>query len=148
VRQFLLSGVPVGVTMRKASPQWVAERILLEGSRRSRRSRVTVRLGRPEKVADLEWRSVVEILRGKTRKTLFVHGIDPFQSLILAIEVIGYELDKGRRQISWEGGEPGETGFPVHIPDLFGRRFSLKLQRMIELEKERLLLTGRQRRRR
>ena len=128
--------------MPKASPQWIVERILLEGSQRKR---VTVRLGQPEKISDLEWRSVVEIVRGKRRETEFVYGIDAFQSLTIAIEFIGYELDKGGRQITWEGGGPGDTGFPMYFPDVFGRQFSLKLRRIIGVEKQRFLLTGRRR---
>lgn len=128
--------------MPKASPQWIAERILLEGSQRKR---VTVRLGQPEKISDLEWRSVVEIVRGKRRETEFVYGIDAFQSLTIAIEFIGYELDKGGRHITWEGGGPGDTGFPMYFPDVFGRQFSLKLRRIIGVEKQRFLLTGRRR---
>jgi len=105
-----------------------------------------VRLGRPEKISDLEWRSVVEILRGKKKETQFIYGMDAFQSLIIALEFIGYELDKGGRQITWEGGGPGDTGFPMYFPDVFGRQFSLKLRKIIEVEKQRFLLTGRHRR--
>ena len=126
--------------VRTSSPQWIATRVL---QRDSPKGRVLVRIGHPQKVAHLEWRVEVEIRRGRTTKKLLVHGLDSFQAIIASIQAIGYELDKDRPQIMWEGGEPGEHGFPLYLPEELGRDFSLNLRKKLEVQSGQRLSAGR-----
>lgn len=84
-----------------------------------------------------EWSCYFEIVRGKTSKGMDVLGEDPFQSLILALKAIRYELDGLQKTITWDAGEAGDTGFPLFVPSFHGREFARHLEAMIESETER-----------
>ena len=116
--------------------EWIAERTLREGTGRKR---VTVRLAKPYEAVASEWVSHVEMQRGRTRTTLDVRGADAFQPLILALQAIRYELDKLEQPITWEGGEPGEAGFPLYITDLFGQELTRRLETIVAAETERFV---------
>lgn len=113
---------------------WQAERVLVDSMGRRR---IVVRLGKPEMVAELEWRTPVELVRGRSRKTTGVSGHDAFQSLILALQFIRQALDEEEGPLTCDGGEPGDTGFPMFVPQFFGRTFAQKLERTIEAETRR-----------
>lgn len=100
---------------------------------------MTVRLAKPYEAAASEWVSHVEVRRGRIRTALDVRGSDAFQSLILALKAIRYEIDKLQQPITWEGGEPGDAGFPLYVTDLFGLELTRRLETMVAAETERFV---------
>lgn len=114
--------------------EWIAERILKEG--KSRR-RLIVRLEKPRMISAQEWSCYFEIVRGRTSKGMDVLGEDSFQSLMLALKAIRYELDRLEKTLTWDAGEAGDTGFPLFVPSFFGRDFARHLESIIESETER-----------
>jgi hypothetical protein len=114
----------------------IAERVLQVGSHR--RERMIVRLGKPQYVAEGEWKCPVEIIKGENTASLDVHGLDAFQSLIIALDAIRDELKYGGRPVTWQGGRNGDPGFPLQVPQMLGQGFSVKLEKMIEAEMKRL----------
>lgn len=122
--------------MKTRSREWVAERSLREGAGRGR---LVVRLAKAYEVAETEWVCHIEIRRGRRRIEVDVRGYDSFQAMILALRVIRKELDKLGSSIEWEGGESGDTGFPLYVTDLFGLELTRRLEAIVESETERFL---------
>ena len=67
-----------------AQKEWIAVRELIgeDGT-----ANVVVEPGAPEKVADQEWRCIT-IVDGPSESVRRVHGIDAFQSLGLALDLL------------------------------------------------------------
>lgn len=94
-------------------------------------STITVTLTMPEPFSAEEWCCVftIDSVRYKA------HGLDAFQSLIMAIEGIRTELSRrSSQQLTWAGGELGEPGFPRFVPQSFGLDFSRKIDQIIDNE--------------
>jgi hypothetical protein len=92
----------------------IASRVLtLDGT-----GRVTVLIGKPKQLADIDWYCPyrkVGIGSGNVKRA---EGVDAVQALVLALSMVGAELytsqeyDAGRLQ--WDGGAvKGDLGFPV-----------------------------------
>lgn len=121
----------LGLGMTKPQRDWIAERTLIEGAGVRR---VIVRLERPRQISKQEWICSVEIVRGKAKWALDVHGADSVQSLALAMKAARIRLDSLKSTFTWEFAEAGDTGFPIYLPDGFGRDFEQRLEAMIEAE--------------
>jgi len=78
----------------------------------------------------------------------YAHGLDAFQALSLAIEGIYSALQASNRQLTWEGGELGETGFQRFVPQAFGLEFSRQINNMIDEKIQQFADKARERRKR
>lgn len=95
---------------------------------------VLIRIGKPRKVSAAEWECAYEVTNMGMRQVMYGRGIDGFQSLIQAIEGVRVFLEKNGKELSWEGGEKGETGVPRYVPGIFGKRFAQHLGKLIDRE--------------
>jgi hypothetical protein len=97
--------------MTKKQTDWIASRNLTD---QTTGDTVVVLLALPERVSGVsaeEWRCGFQI-KGITPEPIrYAHGLDAFQALSLAIEGIQVALANSNRQLTWEGGKPGDTGF-------------------------------------
>ena len=68
---------------------------------------VTIRVGKPYRLSDMEWACPVEA-EGLCGKLVDIHGVDSFQSLILAIRLL-YQLLKSFTEnggrVFWANGK-------------------------------------------
>jgi hypothetical protein len=71
------------------------------------------------------------------RKARFGHGIDPLQSLMLAIEGARVTLRARKPDLTWADGESGDVGISPLIPMYFGHAFARRIERLIEREADR-----------
>lgn len=98
---------------------------------------VLVRLGKPEEVAEGEFRCAFQLQGLGNSQVQYAHGVDGFQALQMAMEGIRNDLEKSGRSFSWQGGEAGDTGFPRAVPAFYGTEFSQRINRLIDEEVER-----------
>jgi hypothetical protein len=114
----------------------IAERILtVVGSK----ARVHVRLGKPKKdriSGDYTCPFIIEGLGDSTVQQAF--GIDAMQALQLAMQAIRKALHPYAKRLSWVGSPPGGLGFPMMIPEVFGVKFSQRLEGIVQRETDRL----------
>lgn len=104
-----------------------------------------VRIGRPRKVSDIEWKCPFHITNIGMHEIQFAHGIDALQSLIQAIEGSRVFLEKSGITLSWAGGEEGETGLPRYVPTIYGKEFADHLHKLIDCEIEKFARSARKR---
>lgn len=97
---------------------------------------VLVRIGKPRKISANEWECAFHITNIGMNEIQYGHGIDGLQALIQAIEGSRDFLRKSGYQLSWEGGEDGDTGIPRYVPTFYGPDFTEKLIKMIDSEVE------------
>jgi hypothetical protein len=118
--------------MTNKQTDWIASRKLTD---QTTGETVVVLLGRPEMVSGVsaeEWRCGF-LIEGATPEPIrYAHGLDAFQSLSLAIEGIQVALANSNRQLTWEGGEPGDTGFRRSVPLAFGLSFAREIDSLID----------------
>src|SRR5713101_736140 len=83
---------------------------------------VVVSLARPEKISAHEWRCGFQIEGIAPQQLHYAYGLDAFQALMMALEGIHCMLssDNHDRQLTWEGGELGDIGFPRLVPAAYG----------------------------
>jgi hypothetical protein len=81
------------------------------------------------------------------KEPCFSGGVDGFQALIMALVGIRAMLDRSGIELTWCGGEKGESGFPYVVPMGWGAAFSRKIERVID-EEVRNIGTKKPRRRR
>ena len=70
-------------------------------------------------------------------------GMDALQALTVAIQGIRFHLEAAQEDFQWEGGEMGDFGIPLAIPEGFGSRIEERLRSMLNEEVARLLRQGR-----
>jgi hypothetical protein len=109
--------------------EWIASRVLKEANGEN----VVVSLARPEKSSAGDWACAFQI-EGVVQEVQYAHGLDAFQALIMAITGINSLLANRNRQLTWEGGEPGDSGFPRFVPQAFGFVWAERINRMIDEE--------------
>ncbi|HEX8698827.1 MAG TPA: hypothetical protein VF815_08320 [Myxococcaceae bacterium] len=61
-------------------------------------------------------------------------GMDSMQALHSAMQAVRLALAPHAKKLKWDGGYAGNLGFPMAIPDLFGAKFSRRLERIVERE--------------
>jgi hypothetical protein len=110
-------------------PSWNVSRTLTE---RGTDNKVVVSLRAPQKVAEQEWRCDFSVTGVGPEQTHQAHGLDAFQALIVALDGIHSVLSRSGRELAWEGGEVGDTGFPPMVPQAFGLGVVQEVQRSIE----------------
>jgi len=103
----------------------------------SPRKIVVVTLARPRKATNGDWVCPYQIRGLATGRIQYAHGVDAVQALLLAFEGIRTQLSRTKKRLSWEGGEPGDTGFTRFVPTFFGLEFSKRLDQMIAREVDR-----------
>jgi hypothetical protein len=59
--------------------------------------------------------------------------------MLNALHAIRYALDASGVRVSWEGGEPGDAGFPKLMHYAFGFGFSQRMEQLIEEEIQKLV---------
>jgi hypothetical protein len=114
----------------------MAERVLRVVG--SRESTVRVRLGRPRRdrsSGDYFCPFAIEGLEEDTVHQAW--GMDSMQALQSAMQAIRLVLAPHTKRLRWDGREQGSLGFPMAIPEIFGVRFSRRLERMVEQETNR-----------
>ncbi len=118
--------------MSKEDEIWIGTRQLVDET--NQLDSVTVRLGRPEKVADENWRCLLELdgLTADMRRS--VHGVDAIQALQNALEAVATAIRESGRVLTWYGGEPGDAGFRRAVPTYLGPQFASDIEALIERE--------------
>lgn len=113
----------------------IAERILtVVGSK----ARVHVRLGKPKKDRASGDYTCPFIIDGLGERTVQqASGIDAMQALQLAMQAIRKALLPYAKRLRWVGSQPGGLGFPMAIPEVFGVKFSQRLEGLVQRETER-----------
>ncbi|WP_437676635.1 DUF6968 family protein [Sorangium sp. So ce131] len=95
---------------------------------------VTVTIGQPLKVQPGEWACPFYVDGIPDPRSDRGLGIDGISALLNAVHAIRYVLEASGVRVSWEGGEPGDTGFPKMLHYAFGFAFSQKMEQVIEQE--------------
>jgi hypothetical protein len=99
---------------------------------------VRIRIGRPRKErATGDYICPVAIEGIGDRKLCQAHGIDSMQALQNALQAIRLELAPHTSSLSWAGGQEGWLGFPKVIPDLFGPKFTQRVEGLVDREVDR-----------
>ncbi len=101
------------------------------------RQAIIVKVGKPRKEKGGDWACPFQISGLGPRKIENGHGIDAIQALLMAIEGIRTRLEQSGKQLTWDGGNPGDTGFTRFVPTFFGLDFSKRLDRLIDREVQR-----------
>ncbi|WP_437985657.1 DUF6968 family protein [Sorangium sp. So ce117] len=97
---------------------------------------VTVTIGKPVQKASGDWACPVDIQGFGEAVRDSAYGVDAVQALQLAFETARHSLKNSGLPVTWCDGEPGETGFSVAVPYIFGRTFEDRMERLIEEEIE------------
>jgi hypothetical protein len=119
--------------METQDQRWIGTRAL-NGVKDGHVLRVEASVGEPVEVTRGEWRCAFRIADAGRENVQYAHGVDSIQALILALEGIRGAIAAIGGECSWEGGEPGESGFPRFVPQFYGAAFSRKLEAMIDSE--------------
>lgn len=99
---------------------------------------VIVRIGTPAPDPRGDWICPVHIEGIDESLQQCGRGIDSMQALINAFEAARHALDGSGLSLTWEGGEPGDHGFPRVVPYAFGRAFASTIEAHIDKELENL----------
>ncbi|WP_437294424.1 DUF6968 family protein [Sorangium sp. So ce426] len=95
---------------------------------------VTVTIGRPVEAQPGEWAcpfTIVGIPEPRSDRGL---GVDGVSAVLNALHAIRHALEASGVRVSWEGGEPGDTGFPKLMHYAFGFAFSQRMEQLIDEE--------------
>jgi hypothetical protein len=101
---------------------------------------VTVTIGQPMEAQPGEWACpfTIDAIDPETRSDRGL-GVDGVSALLNALHAIRYALDASGVRVSWEGGEPGDTGFPQLMHYAFGFDVSQRVERLINEEIQKLV---------
>lgn len=95
---------------------------------------LVVALYAPELTADGVWECCYQIGTSDTNQGMRrAYGEDALQALSLALEAIRIDLRDSGRKLSWQGNEPGLTGFH-RVTYALGFQLVQKLEGMIDSE--------------
>jgi len=95
----------------------IAERKLRLAQRDGRVTTITVKLGKPLEFPDeTGFYAPFQIIGVGSEKAKYAGGVDGIQALQLAMKMIGAYLNAIREEqaaeLTWEGGDNGDVGFP------------------------------------
>ncbi|WP_437899272.1 DUF6968 family protein [Sorangium sp. So ce124] len=93
---------------------------------------VMVAIGQPLEVQPGQWACPFTIDGIPERRSDRGLGIDGISALLNALHAIRYALEASGVRVSWEGGEPGDTGFPKLMHYAFGFTFSQRMEELID----------------
>jgi hypothetical protein len=93
---------------------------------------VHIRLSIPDRVRADEWKVQISItgLGKAIRQDVF--GYDAIQAIVVALATTRALLIQSGRDLSWLGGELGDTGFPFYVSDVHGVKFTRKLEKKVQ----------------
>lgn len=96
--------------------------------------KVSLGIPKPDpKSENHDWRCQFRVSGLGARRVHYAHGIDAFQSLLLALVGIRGLLERKRRQLKWDGGSLADA-FPRFVPSHFGLAFSRRVEGFIDRE--------------
>lgn len=98
---------------------------------------IVITIGKPRPEPDpsvWECSYLVEGIPNARRK--LSHGVDSLQAFQNAIQGVRNDLIASGLVLTWEGGEPGEVGFPRNVPTFEGSGFREKIERYMDRELE------------
>lgn len=114
--------------------QWLATRELTDKA--NPQDILKAQIGAPESLGDNKWRCCLRIEGLGDSKLHYAHGVDAFQALMNALESIARLIRESKRQLTWLGGEPGDSGFRRNVPTHLGPEFASSIESFIEREVE------------
>lgn len=120
------------MTTRRA--QWLATRALSDDADPART--LKAQIGVPEQLRSDEWRCRFRIQGLDKGKVHYAHGIDAIQALINTLEGIARLIRLSGKQLTWSGGESGDSGFRIQVPIYLGPKFASQIESMIEQKVE------------
>ena len=97
--------------------------------------KIVVTLSIPLKNEDNDWYCKFKI-KGNKQKSGTIYGIDPFQALLIVLDVIRKYLAENYKTLQWEGGEVGDHGFSLIVPSFLNKAIVGKLEKIINTELE------------
>ncbi|WP_257457767.1 DUF6968 family protein [Archangium lipolyticum] len=101
-----------------------------------------IRVGKPRKDrATNDYFCPFILLGVGEQKVRQAWGIDSMQALQNALQAIRIELASHADDLRWEGGQDGWLGFSQTLPDLFGPKFTRRLERLVGRETDRFART-------
>lgn len=113
--------------------EWIVTRTL----RDELSNEVTVALAAPYAVGSAEWVCPYRVsLVASGEDILYAHGHDGLQALLLALKFIHLSLHTSGLSLTWNGGEPGDTGIPRMPTMAGGLSLRLRIEKMIAAEEE------------
>ncbi|WP_437614406.1 hypothetical protein WMF20_15460 [Sorangium sp. So ce834] len=98
-----------------------------------------VAIGQPREVQPGEWACPSTIDGVPEPRSDRGLGIDGVSALLNALHAIRFALEASGVRISWEGGEPGDAGFPKLTHYAFGVAFSQRMEQLIDEEIQKLV---------
>lgn len=116
------------MTTRKT--QWLATRELSDDAIPA--NSLKAQIGVPEKLRNDEWRCRFRIQGLDKGKVHYAHGVDAIQALINTFEGIARLIQSSGKQLTWIGGESGDSGFRIQVPIYLGPSFASQIESMIE----------------
>lgn len=93
---------------------------------------VVVTIGTPCPDPEGDWKCSFHVEGLDDSATRDAHGIDALDALLNAIAGARVVLDASSLALSWEGGEPGDTGIPRMVPRFYGWELARQLEEYIE----------------
>lgn len=111
--------------------EWLLTRVL----RNETGSEVIVKVGVPQPTPDGYWACKYSV-SSPLEEEAQTHGLDSLQALLLSIKALYVVLGRTSQALTWEGGEPGDTGVP-RIPSMScGLALRSHVERMIGAEED------------
>jgi hypothetical protein len=89
--------------------------------------------------AGRDWRVPFQIGAAARSEILYGYGVDAIQALSNALEGIRVTLTKSGQHLTWEGGRPGDTGFPRVVPDIGFPQLRQRIEQLMDREVERFV---------
>ncbi len=118
--------------MTAQQDQWLATRELTDKAAPD--VVLKAQIAAPEYLADNKWRCRLRIEGLDDSKVHYAHGVDAFQALTNALESIARLIRESKRELTWPGGEPGDSGFRRNVPTHLGPEFASSIESLIEKE--------------
>ena len=110
------------------SKSWVATRTLQSAGAAG--TSIEIKIGAPEQFTEDKWRCAYSA----AGEDSYAHGLDAFQSLVMALTGIRVAPDSSGQELSWVGGITGDHGIPRMVSHGLGLEFSRKIDSLIASE--------------
>jgi len=114
-----------------SSEDAIGERILFSSDKSKI---ITIRLAKPTKEASGDWQCKFHIYGLGDDATKIAYGIDSMQSILVAMDAIRLILADGAMDLTWEGGNEGENGFPLMSPTYLPASVLDNINQLVEKE--------------
>ena len=114
--------------------QWLATRELTDKA--NPQAVLKAQIGAPEGLGDNQWRCALRVEGLDSSQVHYAHGVDAFQAMMNALESIARLIRESQRELTWSGGDPGDSGFRRNVPTHLGPEFAASIESLIEREVE------------